>query len=143
MYRNRWVPNNTTPTAERTAWDPGYQTLFLPYDGGTGQETKYLTDTGYASRLGRGGRFSTGSYLLEILTGRDLDGRQSFRCHTSPSSDCPSHTNLLSEAQIRMIMAVIDNGFPYMSRCDDRDVPDDGLTNAGEPWGDPVERLVR
>ena len=137
------VPNQTTPAAGRMPWDPGYQTLFYPYNGGTGQETNYLTDIPYASRLGRGGRFSTGSYLLEILTGRDLDERQDFPCHTNPSSACPSHTNLLTEAQIRMLMAVIDNGFPYMSRCDDRTVPNDGGPNAGEPWGDPVERLVR
>jgi hypothetical protein len=47
----------------------------------------------------------------------------------------PDHTAFLTENEIREIMAVIDVGFPYMARCDDRTVPSG--PNAGQPWGTP------
>jgi len=37
-------------------------------------------------------------------------------------------------------MAVLDIGYPFMSRCGDRTIPASGTPspNAGKPWGDPA-----
>jgi hypothetical protein len=77
----------------------------------------------------RGGRFSDTSYLLEVLTGSDLDSRRDYAG--------PDHTGYLDEEELRLIRALIDNGFPFMTRCDDLTVASG--PNAGLPWGDPVE----
>jgi hypothetical protein len=47
---------------------------------------------------------------------------------------------MLDDAELRLVMAIIDNGFPYTARCDDRTIPSG--PNAGQPWGDPVETPI-
>jgi hypothetical protein len=42
---------------------------------------------------------------------------------------------MLTDLELRELMAVIDAGWVYMARCDDRTVPSG--PNAGEPWGQP------
>lgn len=42
---------------------------------------------------------------------------------------------LLTPAQIRTVAALIDVGFPYMTRCDDKLAPSG--PNARKPWGEP------
>ena len=42
---------------------------------------------------------------------------------------------MLSAAELRDLVSVIDVGFPYMATCDARTVPSG--PNAGRPWGEP------
>jgi len=116
------------PLGELAPWDPGYQNLFVNVDGG---RYRYLGGDGYASHYGRADRLggnAQDAFLLEILTGDDLDPDQDF--------DGLDHTGLLSDDELRTWIGVMDLGFPYMSRCDDATVPSGPW--AGEPWGDPV-----
>ena len=115
------------PIAALAPWDPAYQNLML-HPGGT---YRYLGGDGYASHYGRAdalGGNARNAWLIEILSGVDRDPEQEFQG--------PDHTGFLSEAEVRLFQAVMDVGFPYMSRCDQRTVPSG--PNAGGPWGDPV-----
>lgn len=129
-YEDEFInPNDLhQPTGALTPWDPGYQALFLPNPS---NELYYLTDYPYQAHFGRGGDFARTSYLLGVLIGQDLDPRKSY----TGSND---HTGLLTDAEITSLKALIDNGFPYMARCDDKIITE-GI-NAGLPWGDPVEQ---
>jgi len=112
---------------ELAPWDSGYQNLYVNLSGG---RYLYLGGDGYASHYGRADRLggnSQDAWLLEILTGRDLDPDRDFT-----GSD---HTGYLTEAEIRLLAGVMDVGFPYMTRCDDKTIPSG--PNAGESWGDP------
>ena len=114
------------PTGALAPWDPAYQNLYAF----VGDTFRYLGGDGYASHYGRAdtlGGNSQNAWLLEILTGRDLDTTQTFTG--------PDHTGFLTEAQVRTIAGVMDVGFPYMTRCDDKTIPSG--PNAGAPWGDP------
>ena len=115
------------PVAELAPWDPAYQNLMV-----FGPEVyRYLGGDGYASHYGRAdvvGGNSQNAWLIEILTGEDVDPNLAF--------EGPDHTGYLSDAEIRMLRAVMDLGFPYTARCDDRVIPSG--PNAGLPWGDPV-----
>jgi hypothetical protein len=116
-----------TPIGELAPWDPAYQNLYVNLSGA---RYLYLGGDGYASHYGRADRLggnSKDAWLLEILTGRDLDPDRDF--------GGPDHTSYLSETEIRVLTGVLDVGFPYMTRCDDRTIPSG--PNAGEPWGDP------
>ena len=116
------------PLGALAPWDPGFQNLYA----NDGQRLIYLSGF-YDSNFGRGDRLngnSSDSWLIEILTGLDLDPTR------GPLKQ--DHTHYLTENQIRDFMAVIDLGFPYTSRCDDRTVPEG--PNAGLPWGDPAVR---
>ena len=116
------------PLAALAPWDPGFQNLYA----NDGQRLIYLSGF-YDSNFGRGDRLggnSSDSWLIEILTGLDLDPTR------GPLKQ--DHTHYLTPNEIRDFMAVIDLGFPYTSRCDDRTVPEG--PNAGLPWGDPEVR---
>ena len=113
---------------ELAPWDSGYQNLYVNLSGG---RYLYLGGDGYASHYGRGDRLggnSKDAWLLEILTGRDLDPDRDF-----VGSD---HTSYLTEGEIRLLAGVMDVGFPYMTRCDDKVIPSG--PNAGADWGDPL-----
>ena len=115
------------PLAELAPWDPAYQNLMIFEQAGY----RYLGGDGYASHYGRAdviGGNAQNAWLIEILTGEDLDPNQQF--------DGPDHTQILDETELRMIRAVMDLGFPYTSRCDDRIIPSG--PNEGLPWGDPI-----
>ena len=113
------------PISALAPWDPGYQNLFaangidrLRYLGGFRN-----------SNFGRGDREggnSRDAWLIEILSGRDVDPTLTFTG--------PDHTGFLTDAEIRDVMSVMDVGFPYMAHCDDHTVPSG--PNVGEPWGD-------
>lgn len=120
--------NPYQPMGALAPWDPGYQALFQPDEN---RQLYFLSATPYPTHFGRGGQFANSSYLLEVLTGEDLDPRKNY----AGSYD---HTELLTMDDIAKIKMLIDNGFPYMSRCDDK-VITTGF-NAGSPWGDPVEQ---
>lgn len=114
------------PLSELAPWDPAYQNLMLFSSGGY----RYLGGDGYASHYGRAdvlGGNSQNAWLIEILTGADLDTRFNF--------SGPDHTSYLSETELRTLRAVMDLGFPYTARCDDSLVPSG--PNEGLPWGDP------
>ena len=119
-----------TPLAELAPWDPGYQNLFA----NDGSVLVYLSGFRH-STFGRSdliGGNSRDSWLVEILSGRDISPVRDFTG--------PDHTGYLSDEEIRDLMAIIDLGFPYMARCDDKTVPTG--PNAGQPWGDPVAQVV-
>jgi len=128
-YRERFIDpgNRYAPMAAFAPWDPGYQSLMMV--DRSDQKFRYLSDWPYTSQLGRGGSWSSTSYLLEVLTGRNLDPRRDFNGR--------DHTGMLSENELRSLMALIDNGFAYAADCDDRQV--ESGPNAGKPWGDPME----
>ena len=131
-YRSTFIDQATPrqPLASLAPWDPAYQTLFLTEN--PGDRLYYLTAYEYAVNVGRGGDYARTSFLLEVLTGRDLDPRRDY--------SGPDHTNYLSEREVRMLIALIDNGFPYAARCADRVVPSG--PNIGRPWGDSVATIV-
>ena len=116
-----------TPIGELAPWDPAYQNLMLNLSGA---RYYFLGGDGYASHYGRADRLggnSQDAWLIEVLTGRDIEPARDFT-----GAD---HTGYLDDAQVRLLAAVMDVGFPYMSRCDDKVIPSG--PNAGEPWGDP------
>ena len=112
------------PLAELAPWDPAYQNLFAN-DG-----SRFVYLSGYfTSNFGRSDRLggvAADSWLIEILTGKDLDPTREFKG--------VGHTGLLSEAEVRDVMSVIDVGFPFMATCDAKVAPSG--PNAGKPWGD-------
>ena len=115
------------PLAELAPWDPAYQNLMVFEREGY----RYLGGDGYASHYGRAdviGGNSQNAWLIEILTGDDIDPHHIF--------EGLNHTNFLDESDIRVLRAVMDLGFPYTARCDDRIIPSG--PNAGLPWGDPT-----
>jgi len=112
------------PIAELGPWDPGYQNLFR-------RDMRYLSDQVSLNHLGRSdsdGGSSKSSFLIEVLSGVDLSATKAFTG--------PSHIGMLSEEELRLLMGVIDVGYPYMTACDDKTIPSG--PNAGEPWGDTV-----
>jgi hypothetical protein len=101
-----------TPTADLAPRDPGYQSLRLNQAGG---RYYYLGGDGQNSHHGRAdhfGRNSKDAWLIEILTGQDIEPARDFMG--------PDHTGYLSEVEIRLVHAILDVGFPYMARCDDK-----------------------
>ncbi|MFP6684599.1 MAG: hypothetical protein VB934_07795, partial [Polyangiaceae bacterium] len=115
------------PTGDLAPWDPGYQSLMLNQSAG---RYYYLGGDGYQSHYGRADRLggnSKDAWLIEILTGKDIEPARDFTG--------PDHTGYLSEAELRLLQAVMDVGFPYMSRCDDKTISSG--PHAGQPWGDP------
>jgi hypothetical protein len=113
------------PLAELAPWDPAYQNLFA------NNGSRYIYLGGYFTpnfgRSDRIGGVAADSFLVEILTGRDIDPTRSFTG--------PSHVGFLTEAEKRDVISVIDVGFVYMATCDGKMVPSG--PNAGKPWGDP------
>ena len=114
-----------TALSELAPWDAAYQNLMAA----KGSTLRYITDAGNIGHMGRSdlpGGNSIRSWLIEILSGKDLS--------TIKSYEGVDHTGMLTEAQVRTLMAVIDAGYPYMARCDDKIIPSG--PNAGLPWGD-------
>ena len=121
-----WMADHK-PVGALAPWDSGYQNLYVNLSGG---RYLYLGGDGYASHYGRGDRLggnSKDAWLLEILSGRDLDPDRDF--------GGPDHTGYFTETELRLLTGVLDVGFPYMTRCDDKILPSG--PNAGQPWGDP------
>jgi hypothetical protein len=119
-----------TPLADLAPWDPAYQNLFA----NDGSVLVYLSGFRH-STFGRSdliGGNSRDSWLVEILSGRDISPVRDFTG--------PDHSGYFSEQEVRNLMAVIDLGFPYMARCDDKFIPDG--PNAGLSWGDPFAQLA-
>ena len=116
------------PLAALAPWDPAYQNLLT--------KIHYVNGTSHVTAIGRvpqeGGN-SRHSFLLEVLTGRDLDGT-----HDYVGMD---HTAMLSAEELRTIAAVLDAGMPFTARCSDRTIPTG--PNAGEPWGTPTTAPAR
>jgi hypothetical protein len=113
------------PLGALAPWEPGYQNLFARDSTGLRYLSNY-THTGFG-RSSRPGGNSSDSWLIEILSGRDISPRDFIGA---------DHTGYLTENEQRAMMAVIDLGFPYMARCSDRVVPSG--PNTGKPWGDPT-----
>lgn len=125
---------NHAPLGKLAPWDPGYQNLAAA-DNSTSPRTFFYLSGWNHSNFGRSNRFggiSSDSGLIELLTGKDIDPKHNY---LSPSV---AHTGLLTDGEVRTIMSVLDVGFPYMSRCDDRTIPASGTPspNAGKAWGD-------
>lgn len=113
------------PLGDLAPWDPAYQNLFAN-DGG---RFVYLSGF-FNSNFGRSdllGGLSQDSFLLEVLGAGDLDPTR--------SPGATDHASMVTDLERREIMAVIDTGFAFMGRCDERTVPSG--PNAGKPWGDP------
>ncbi|MSP63141.1 MAG: hypothetical protein EXR72_22945 [Myxococcales bacterium] len=114
------------PLGPLAPWDPAYQNLFAHdanrwvYLGGF-----FNPNFGRSDRLGG---LAADSWLVEILSGKDLDPTRAFTG--------PDHTKYLTSGELRDLVAVIDIGFPYMERCDDRTIPTG--PNANQPWGEPT-----
>ncbi|HVT35079.1 MAG TPA: hypothetical protein VHE37_05830, partial [Nevskiaceae bacterium] len=156
-----------TPLGDVSPWDLGYQNLMLASSVSSSQlpntangsnldpnAAEYmLLSQGSDSNFGRGevglhaGALSSKSYLIELLTGQDLD---TSRTHTGATN----HVGMLTDDELRVLKGVIDIGFPYMSRCDGQSyeaqqspatVPS-GLVRSGpyqgHPWGDPQVRQL-
>lgn len=119
------------PLADVAPWDPGYQNLFRPGDG---VSWYYLSDALNQTAFGRGFEVPSNaakSFLIEVLTGRNNDSKRDF-------DGAIDHKALLSAAEVRAFMAVLDVGFPYTGRCDDKQIPSG--PNAGQPWGEATAR---
>ena len=129
-----WQPKIASwePLGGLAPWDPAYQNLFAS-DGAT----RFVYLGGYYTpnfgRSDRLGGISADAFLIEVLTGRDVDPTRAFTGTTK-------HVGLLSDDEIRTIMAVMDVGFPYMARCSDRTIPSG--PNAGQAWGAPTSRAL-
>lgn len=117
--------DSDSPLGELAPWEPGYQNLFAKDGMGLRYLSNY-THSGFG-RSDRPGGNSSDSWLIEILSGRNISPRDFVG---------PDHTGYLTEKEQRGLMAVIDVGFPYMARCTDRVVPSG--PNAGKSWGDSV-----
>jgi hypothetical protein len=121
-----WSPYVTSqaPLADLGPWDPGYQNLFAPNGS---DRLRYLG--GFRNpnfgRSDREGGNSRDAWLIEVLTGRDVDPALTFTG--------PDHTSFLTPLEVRELMGVMDVGFPFMAHCDDRTVPSG--PHAGEAWG--------
>ena len=117
---------NHVPLGELAPWDSGYQNLWRQENG----HMNYLTAWNWPIQFARvpgNGVNSRRSFLMEVLTGRDLDEYQVY----TGSQD---HTGMLTQMEQQTLSALLDVGFPYMARCTDRTVPSG--PNAGLPWGD-------
>jgi hypothetical protein len=113
------------PLAGLAPWDAGYQNLFRPQESGGWY---YLNASSLRTSFGRAFDIpsnSSRSFLLEILTASDLDEKS--------YTGAFDHTDVLTNNEVRNLMAVIDVGFPFMARCDDKVVPEG--PNINEPWG--------
>lgn len=130
-YKDQWATEVAMhlPLAELAPWDAGYQNLFRR--GGNG--FRYLNSVSNATAFGRvtstGGNASR-AWLLEILTGQDHDPNQVY-------SGTQDHVGMLTQAEIRLVRAVLDVGMPYAARCDEKMIPS-GL-HAGKPWGQATD----
>ena len=115
------------PLADLAPWDPAYQNLFAIDNA----RSRFVYLGGYFTpnfgRSDRIGGVAQDSFLVEVLTGRDLDPTRAFTG--------TSHVGMLTEAEVRDVIAVIDVGFAYMATCDGKMVPSG--PNAGKAWGDP------
>lgn len=114
------------PLGAMASWDPAYQNLFAH------DNSRWIYLGGYFTpNFGRGDRVggvSQDAWLLEILTGEDLDPARTY-------TGAVAHEGMMSDVELRELKAVIDVGWPFMLRCDDRTVPSG--PNAGTPWGQP------
>ena len=115
------------PIADLAPWDPGYQALHAKGDNGWAVFLAHDVEPGHMGRSDSRTGNASSSFLIEVLTGEDLVDEM---VHTGLD-----HTGLLTAEELALFKAVIDIGFPYMSRCDDRVVPSG--PNQGEFWGDP------
>jgi hypothetical protein len=126
-YKSQYAAqiSSFAPLAELAPWDPAYQNLFVN-DG-----ARFVYLGGYFTpnfgRSDRMGGVAQDSFLVEVLTGDDLDKTRA----PGPTD----HTKFVTEAEVRDIVSVIDVGFPYMARCDDKTIPSG--PNAGKSWGEP------
>jgi hypothetical protein len=121
---------NDLAIGDLAPWAPGYQNLFRKHANQT--HWYYLSQRAHPNAFGRSshiGGNSSSSYLIERLTGRNLDSEK-----TQGRGTFVDHSRMLTEEEKRLFMSVIDVGFPYMSRCDDR--PITSGPNAGASWGD-------
>lgn len=116
------------PIGDLAPWDSGYQSLHAKSGNGNLLYLSFDTNPGHMGRSATLGGNSSSSYLLEVLTGENLVEEKTYVGF--------DHTGLLNEQEEALVKAVIDIGFPYMSRCDDRVVPSG--PNAGKFWGDPA-----
>ncbi len=128
-FAEQFIPDDDPykPLGDLAPWDSGYQNLFAT----TNNNPSLGYYFGLGSGTGRGQRQADTSFLMEVLTGGEAD---------DPNKDyvgAYDHSSLLSESEIRILKALIDNGFPYMSRCDDKIVPSGPY--AGQAWGDIEE----
>ena len=76
----------------------------------------YLSSGALKTAFGRANESpgaSSGSFLIEVLTGRNLDTAKAY-------VGAQNHVGMLTEAELRSLMAVIDVGMPYMAHCDDK-----------------------
>ena len=114
------------PLGDLSPWDSGYQNLFRPIRG---TQLKYLSANDFINEFGRAEKWNGAarySFLLEVLTGQNLDPNENYTGW--------NHTALLSEDELNAFKTVIDTGFPYMATCHDKVV--ESGPNAGEDWGD-------
>lgn len=123
-----------TPLGKLAPWDPAYQNLAAP-DNSTSPRSFYYLSGWNESNFGRSNRFggiSSDSGLIELLSGRDIDPKHNY---LAPNV---MHKGLLNDNEIRTVMSVLDVGYPYMARCDDRVIPVSGTPspNGGKAWGD-------
>lgn len=123
------------PLGKLAPWDPAYQNLAAA-DNSTSPRTFFYLSNWNDSNFGRSSRLggiSSDSGLIELLSGQNIDPKHNY---LTPSV---AHTGLLTNNEIRTIMAVLDVGYPFTSRCDDRIIAASGTPspNAGKPWGDP------
>lgn len=122
-----WAPKIAAhaPLAELAPWDPAYVNLFAN-DG-----TRFIYLGSHLSpNFGRADKLngnSSDAWLIEILSGRNIDPVRNI-------GGTPNHAAMLTPSELRTFEAVIDLGFPYMTRCDDKLAPSG--PNAGKPWGD-------
>jgi hypothetical protein len=114
------------PVGPLGSWDPAYQNLHAKNSDGSLYYLGSVEMTAFGRSDTLMGNART-SFLLEVLTGDDLDPKRSFTGM--------SHKGMLSAAELKTLTAVIDIGFPFMTRCDERTA--DTGPNAGKPWGDP------
>lgn len=130
QQRYRDLIERDAPLAELAPWDSGYQQLFrtdgktLYYLSGNLRKTVFGRAYGRPSNAAR-------SFLIEVLTGRDSDPKKSYQ-------GAFDHRALLSETEVRTLQAVLDIGFPYMARCQDKTI--ESGPNRGQPWGEPTAR---
>ncbi|MBK8188716.1 MAG: hypothetical protein IPK77_16500 [Cellvibrio sp.] len=124
FYANE-ISNGKT-LGELAPWDSAYQNLFRPSSVGF-----YFLNSGtYNVQYGRARSApsnSSRSYLMEVLTGENLDAGQNY-------AGTFNHVGLLTEDEVKTWMAVMDVGLPYMARCDEKTIPSG--VHAGKPWGD-------
>jgi hypothetical protein len=122
-----WAPDIAAqaPLAELAPWDPAYVNLFA----NDGMRFVYLGGN-FSPNFGRADVLNGNSHdawLIEILSGRDLDPTRTY-------TGSVDHTAMLTPPELQAFEAVIDLGWAYMTRCDDKTIPSG--PHAGKPWGD-------